>query len=119
MQPFTFIKSLFFWERGRNSIVYEIVCAVYIGLLVFLPVNSSGWFNPGEQVELGDTSVTLQRQGTILYLTWEGDRPDADELWSYAVERFGRYTVLIGYPPLGQDALRIVPGGWQWSDPLP
>lgn len=113
------IKKWIFWEFGRNSIPYEIVCAVYIGLLVFLPTGSNGFFDPGTSVDIGGTSVELQRHGTKLYCTWEGAEPDKVALKEWARDRFGAETVLLDDADLGPQTIRIEPGGWTWQNIWP
>jgi hypothetical protein len=119
--PFLFFRKLVFWELGRNTVTYEIVCAVYIGLLVLLPVNSNGWFNLSESVMLSDgTTVELQREGTTLYFKWSGnDQPDHGAMQSYARARFGAESVVIEDAAYGEKAMKIIPGGWKWRNLLP
>ena len=119
MNVFGHIKKWVFWEFGRNSIPYEIVCAVYIGLLVFLPVGSNGFFNPGDSADIDGTSVMLQREGTKLYFTWEDEKPDISILKTWARDRFGAETVLLDDADLGPRTLRIHPGGWTWRNIWP
>ena len=120
MKILRYIKRWILWDFGRNSIPYEVVCAIYIGLLVFLPVNSNGWINNNATLELPDQPpVTFHREGVVLYFSWEDEAPEVAALEQFARERFGRETVLVKETDLGPNAMRIIPGGWEWKNVLP
>jgi hypothetical protein len=122
MQVPAMIRRWIFWDFGRNSIPYEIVCAAYIALLLFLPAASTGWFNEGESVTLRDGSrFTLHRDGVELSLTWPSgiQPPDAEALETWARERFGEGTSLRPARSNETNRLVITPGGMSWSASSP
>lgn len=118
----TAIRRWVFWDFGRNSIPYEIVCVVYIALLVFVPASSTGWFNEGQRVILADGSViSLRREGVVLSLTWEetAPRPDDAALENFVHNRFGEGTSLRPARSNQLNRLEIIPGGASWSASFP